>query len=220
MLPAVAMAAWLAGPDLSSATSSWDRPGPMVAVIVALAVGFGATGGATAALPLGPLGTAWSLVAVTVGVGLAVPDTEGVVLLGPALVTVAAALTAAERRHPGGWPVPDGAAALACAAVVLVGLSGATAGVAAALGATGCVTVLLGAAPLVRRARADQRRPALPAWASAPVVLVAAVAVARLGAVRSTTPRALAVALLGGACTAVALELAARFTSGRAHPPP
>lgn len=210
--PAVAAVAWLLGPSLGGAATSWDRPVVVVVVVVALTVAFGATGGVVAAGPLGPTGATGCLAVVAGATVLAVPDTEGPVLIAAALAVVTAGPALVE-----GWDLPEGAAALTAGIVVLVGLSGATDGVVAALGAGGCTAVLLGAAPLTRHRRPGDLGPIVAPWAAVAVVGLGAVIVARLGAVRATSLRALLVTVAATAAVAVGLEVAARLTSGPAR---
>lgn len=214
-LAAVAIVAVVVGPSLADATASWDRPTGLVVAIAALACGFGATGGAVAAVPLGGVGSAGALVATAGAVVLAVPDTEGPVLAAAALGTCWLGLVL--TRSLTAAPLAEGMAALVGAAVVLVGLGGATDGVAAAIGAAGCVAVLLGAAPL---SRLRGRAPAVPASAAVVIVGAGAAVVARLGAVRATSARALLVTVVATAGVTVALEAVARLTSEREPPSP
>ena len=210
----VPLAGLAVGPGLDVAVGSWDRPGVLAAAVIAIGAGFAAAGGASAAEPLGPVGTAWSLAAVAGGTVLAVPDTEGPVLACGALGAVAVVATATDRRSPGAWPVAEAPAAVGAAAVAVVAVAGATAGIVAAVGALGCTAVLLAAGPLGRR----PARPAVPPWVAVPVVALFGTAVARLGALGPSSARALVVTVAAVGLAWGALEAGAALTSGPAPP--
>jgi len=212
LLPAAGLAAWLAAPRIDDAVDAWDRPAFLVVAIVLVGLGVAAGAGSSAAAPLGSVGLAWSMLGVVGATALAVPDTEGPVLLLGALAVPVLVLS---------WRglVPEWAAAVTAVAVAAVATGGATLGPGAAVGSYGCIAVLLAAAPLNRHAPDGPAGTGVIApWIAAPVITVVAVGVARLGAVRSTSVRALLVAAAGVVVAALVLEVAVAVTRRRAHP--
>jgi hypothetical protein len=211
------------GPGLAAAVASWDLGDLLAVGAVALAALTSALA-AGAAVRLGPTGAALSLVAVALAVVAAVPDTEGPVALAAFLAPLAVAVGVVERRRPGGWAVPAGAAAMVGAGVTLVGLAGSTAGADGALGAWGCVFVLAGSAATRRVPGASPSAGTLgasvgPVPPAGPVasfglpVLVGAVALA-VARTAAADVDLVVVAAVTAAGTAV-VALAARFAPGR-----
>jgi len=213
LLPAAAVTAWLAAPHITDAVNHWDRPAALSIIIVLVGLGVAGAAGGSAAEPLGSTGVAWSLAGVTGATALAVADTEGPMLLLGALTVPIALASVGDAR------VPDWAAGLTALVVAAVATGGATLGPGAAVGSYGCIAVLLAAAPLNRHAH-DPGAGVVPAWVAVPIITAIAVGVARLGAVRSTSVRALLVAAAGVVIAAVALELAAAVTRWQARPEP
>ena len=212
LLPLVGL---LVGPGMALAIDSWERPPVVVGAVVGIGLAVAATAGASAVDPLGRAGTWAALTAAAAAAVLAVPDTEGPVLTAATCAGISAVLLWRPRERTAADG--EGPTAVAGAAIALVALSGATGGIAAAIGAIGCVAVLLAAGPLGRR---PGPRPVVAWWAATGVVAVGAAMVARLGAVRSTSARALIVTVAAVAGAWLALEAAARLTSGRARPSP